>query len=106
MRTAKTLIKLSGCAQVILLVLSCCSLFGLMLHCRQERDRIVLATKVRFQMDNSNVNKIGLSRRHLVESCEESLKRLKTHFIDLYQVRERLIFISRGLLDFKLPRKL
>ena len=48
---------------------------------------MVIATKVRYQMDSSNVNKIGLSRRHIVESCQESLERLKTHYIDIYQVR-------------------
>ena len=47
---------------------------------------MVVATKVRFQMDSTNVNKVGLSRRHIVESCEESLQRLKTNYIDLYQV--------------------
>jgi aryl-alcohol dehydrogenase-like predicted oxidoreductase len=31
-------------------------------------------------------NACGLSRRHIVKSCEESLKRLQTDYIDLYQV--------------------
>ena len=28
----------------------------------------------------------GLSRRHIVQACEDSLQRLRTDFIDLYQV--------------------
>ncbi|KAL8612662.1 hypothetical protein ACOMHN_044603 [Nucella lapillus] len=51
----------------------------------QERDRYVIATKVRFQMDSSDVNAMGLSRRHIVQSVEDSLKRLKTDYIDLLQ---------------------
>ena len=54
---------------------------------------MVIATKVRYQMDSSNVNKIGLSRRHIVESCQESLERLKTNYIDIYQVRTKIILI-------------
>ncbi|KAL3848517.1 hypothetical protein ACJMK2_019368 [Sinanodonta woodiana] len=52
---------------------------------KQQRDRIVLATKCRFQMDASDINKSGLSRRHIVQSVEESLARLKTNYIDLLQ---------------------
>ncbi|KAL3847196.1 hypothetical protein ACJMK2_018119 [Sinanodonta woodiana] len=52
---------------------------------KQKRDRIVVATKCRFQMDASDVNKVGLSRRHIVQSVEESLARLKTDYIDIMQ---------------------
>ncbi|KAH3885322.1 1-deoxyxylulose-5-phosphate synthase YajO-like [Dreissena polymorpha] len=51
----------------------------------QVRKRFVVATKVRGQIDKSHENGVGLSRRHIVESCEESLERLQTHYIDLYQ---------------------
>jgi len=56
-------------------------------RCRQDRKNFVLATKVRCNMDATKVNRQGLSRRHIVESCEESLERLQTNYIDLYQVR-------------------
>lgn len=45
----------------------------------------MIATKVRGTMGD-NVNNIGLGRKHILQSCEESLKRLQTDYIDLYQV--------------------
>jgi len=42
-------------------------------------------------MDATKENRQGLSRRHIVESCEESLERLQTNYIDLYQVRIALV---------------
>lgn len=49
-----------------------------------RRSSFVLATKVFFPMDEGPNDK-GLSRKHIVEQCEASLKRLKTDYIDLYQ---------------------
>ena len=49
------------------------------------RDDVVLATKVRFPM-GEGPNDAGLSRKHVVQGCEESLRRLGTDYIDLYQV--------------------
>lgn len=49
-----------------------------------NRSDIVLGTKVFFPM-SQNVNNKGLSRKHIIESCNASLKRLKTDYIDLYQ---------------------
>jgi len=51
----------------------------------RARDKIVLATKVRGRM-NDDVNAIGLSRFHIMNSVEASLKRLNTDYIDLYQI--------------------
>lgn len=48
-------------------------------------DEIVLATKVRFPMsDRPNMG--GLSRKHIVQGCEASLRRLGVGTIDLYQI--------------------
>jgi aryl-alcohol dehydrogenase-like predicted oxidoreductase len=48
-------------------------------------DEIVLATKVRFPIaDGPNMG--GLSRKHIVQGCESSLKRLGVDTIDLYQI--------------------
>jgi len=49
------------------------------------RDDVVLATKCYFRV-RSTPNAMGLSRKHIVESCEASLKRLGTDYIDLYQI--------------------
>ena len=48
-------------------------------------DEVVLATKVYFPMgDGQNLR--GLSRKHIVQGCEASLKRLGVEAIDLYQI--------------------
>src|SRR5215212_9021731 len=52
---------------------------------KSVRDDVVLATKVRFPMGDGP-NDVGLSRKHIMQGCEESLKRLGTDYIDLYQV--------------------
>jgi voltage-dependent potassium channel beta subunit len=49
-----------------------------------NRSDIVLGTKTYFPM-SQKVNDRGLSRKHIMESCNDSLKRLKTDYIDLYQ---------------------
>lgn len=50
-----------------------------------RRKDAVVATKVRFAMSNKP-NDNGLSRFHIIKSCEDSLRRLGTDFIDLYQI--------------------
>lgn len=50
-----------------------------------RRDQIVLATKVRGQMGDGPNDK-GLSRGHILNAVEASLRRLQTDYIDLYQV--------------------
>ena len=51
-----------------------------------RRDRVVLATKVYGRMDDTDPNARGNSRRHIIEQCEASLRRLQTDWIDLYQI--------------------
>ena len=48
------------------------------------RSSYVLATKVYFPMGDGP-NERGLSRKHIMEQCEASLRRLQTETIDLYQ---------------------
>jgi aryl-alcohol dehydrogenase-like predicted oxidoreductase len=54
---------------------------------RGRRDRVLLATKARMAM-GEGPNDAGLSRHHLIRSCEASLRRLGVDHIDLYQVHE------------------
>ncbi|MBX3011120.1 MAG: aldo/keto reductase [Caldilineaceae bacterium] len=51
-----------------------------------QRAKIVLATKVHGRMDDDDPNAAGSSRRHIIEQCEASLRRLQTDYIDLYQI--------------------
>ena len=62
---------------------ACESMWGRLLQ-RYERSSCVLATKVYFPM-GEGPNDSGLSRKHVMEQCEASLKRLGTDYIDLYQ---------------------
>jgi aryl-alcohol dehydrogenase-like predicted oxidoreductase len=50
-----------------------------------RRDKAVIATKFSNRMDHGP-NDIGTSRLHIVRACEASLRRLKTDYIDVYQV--------------------
>jgi aryl-alcohol dehydrogenase-like predicted oxidoreductase len=50
-----------------------------------RRHEMVLATKVRGRM-GMGANQVGLSRLNIMEGVEESLKRLDTDYIDLYQI--------------------
>jgi aryl-alcohol dehydrogenase-like predicted oxidoreductase len=55
-----------------------------------KRDKVLVATKCRFPMGlgtkPAGPHDQGLSRKHILEACEASLRRLDTDFIDLYQV--------------------
>ena len=50
-----------------------------------RRQGVVLATKVRGRM-GSGANDVGLSRLHIMQAVDDSLRRLGTDYIDLYQV--------------------
>jgi aryl-alcohol dehydrogenase-like predicted oxidoreductase len=50
-----------------------------------DRDSLVIATKVRGKM-GEGPNDSGLTRKHILHQAEASLKRLKTDYIDLYQI--------------------
>lgn len=51
-----------------------------------KRHQIVLATKVHGKMADDDPNAWGNSRRHIIDQCEASLRRLQTDYIDLYQI--------------------
>src|SRR5271163_4856147 len=50
-----------------------------------SRDRVVIATKV-FNPMGDDPNQRGLSRKHIMEAIDASLKRLGTDYVDLYQI--------------------
>ncbi|HEX7306048.1 aldo/keto reductase, partial [Lentzea sp.] len=58
---------------------------GRALRAHGRMEEIVLATKVHFPMSDAP-NMGGLSRKHVVQGCEASLKRLGVETIDLYQI--------------------
>ena len=49
------------------------------------REKILLSTKATFKMGDGP-NDFGSSRFHLIKSCEDSLRRLKTDYIDIYHM--------------------
>ena len=68
-----------------------------------KRERITLATKCRFPTQGGTVpthpNRSGLSRESILWNCEQSLRRLQTDSIDLYQVhmQDRTVPIEETL---------
>jgi aryl-alcohol dehydrogenase-like predicted oxidoreductase len=50
-----------------------------------RRDEVVIATKVFSQMGDKP-NQRGLSRKHIMEAIDDSLRRLGTDYVDLYQI--------------------
>ncbi len=59
-----------------------------------KRDQVVLATKV-FSPVGAGPNDRGGSRFHIVQACEDSLKRLQTDHIDLYQLHRPALNIPQ-----------
>jgi len=58
------------------------TIIGNWLKTSGKRDKVIIATKVGMDMGGENK---GLSKRHIFKSVEDSLKRLQTDYIDLYQ---------------------
>jgi aryl-alcohol dehydrogenase-like predicted oxidoreductase len=50
-----------------------------------RREDVVIATKV-FNAMGPKPNDKGLSRKHIIDGCDASLRRLQTDYIDLYQI--------------------
>jgi aryl-alcohol dehydrogenase-like predicted oxidoreductase len=48
-----------------------------------QRDKLLISTKTTFPMGD-NPNDIGSSRHHIIRSCEASLRRLNTDYVDIY----------------------
>jgi len=59
-------------------------IIGRWMKARNNRHQMVVATKVRGRMWEGP-NGEGLSRVHILKACEDSLRRLQTDYIDLYQ---------------------
>ena len=68
-------------------------IIGKALQANGRRDDVILATKFHYAV-GSGPNDRGNSRRHLIKACEDSLRRLQTDYIDLYQTHRP---------DFELP---
>ncbi len=50
-----------------------------------RRDQVIIATKV-FNAMSDDPNDRGLSRKHIMDSIDNSLRRLQTDYVDLYQI--------------------
>ena len=53
-------------------------------HDREKRDRLVIATKFSTNLYVGDPNGGGSSRKSVIAACEQSLRRLRTDYIDLY----------------------
>ena len=51
-----------------------------------DRDEIVVATKVYFPVERQGLNVQGLSRKNIMQSIDDSLRRLGMDYVDLYQI--------------------
>jgi aryl-alcohol dehydrogenase-like predicted oxidoreductase len=58
------------------------TIIGNWLHARGGRDKVIIATKLGIDMAPG---KKGLSRKYMMQAVEDSLRRLRTDYIDLYQ---------------------
>ncbi len=60
------------------------TVLGRWMSTRKNRDRIIIATKLGSRMNN-DPHRQGLSRQYMLKAVEDSLRRLQTDYIDLYQ---------------------
>lgn len=58
---------------------------SLLKHFGVKRENVVVATKV-YQQMSDDPNDRGLSRKHIMDSIDRSLKRLQMDYVDLYQI--------------------
>jgi voltage-dependent potassium channel beta subunit len=49
-----------------------------------ERESFIVSSKVFFGTENKGPNRMGLSRKHVIEACNGALKRLQVDYLDLY----------------------
>ncbi|WP_342331538.1 aldo/keto reductase [Pedobacter sp. FW305-3-2-15-E-R2A2] len=49
-----------------------------------ERESFVVSSKVFFGTENKGPNRVGLSRKHVIEACNAALRRLQVDYLDLY----------------------
>jgi len=59
-----------------------------------RREEFVLATKAYNRLGTTAPHDVGLSRKHLMKACEDSLRRLRTDYIDLYISHQPDSFVS------------
>jgi aryl-alcohol dehydrogenase-like predicted oxidoreductase len=59
-----------------------------------QREDWMLVTKVFLRLGTKGPHDVGLSRKHLMKACEDSLRRLRTDYIDLYISHQPDSFVS------------
>jgi aryl-alcohol dehydrogenase-like predicted oxidoreductase len=59
---------------------------------KSRRQQVLIATKC-YGKTGPSVNDLGAGRKHIVEACEASLRRLGTDYIDLYQIHNQDLLV-------------
>lgn len=60
-------------------------IIGSWLKKKANRRQVILSSKVRFPTGERGQNDVGLSRRHIIDALDDSLRRLQTDYLDVYQ---------------------